>query len=483
MTSFLSVGIDVGTTSTHLTFTRLSIGNSGSVNQTPMPIIDKREIVFQSKVHFTPLKEDGTIDEEGVFSIVKSEFDNAGIKASEIKIGAAIVTGETSLKRNARAVIESLCKLSGELVAVSAGPHLEAVLSARGSGAVAMSLQKSSTILNIDIGGGTMNLALYKNGILQSTSCIGIGGRCLQFDADLRLKSLTEGGAAYLQLRDVSTAIGTQFAQSDLSVIADDIVMDVLAFIRGEPSHSVLQSLLLTSSVNDMSDFEQIWLSGGVAEFLLDETIDRFKFFDMGGFLADAVKRQFAKNRTNYQIAKDPVRATVAGASMHSMQVSGATIDFDIKYLPLRSVPLLRPFSKSLSAQSDSSILEQIEVCVKCFESENQFSTFAIELPEFTNSDMRYEALLKIACSLAFAAEKLPQMRPWILICRQDLGMALGQTFRQKLPDCPLIIIDGVQTGDGDFIDIGKPVSLDQNNIAQMLPLVLKTLVFGVSPN
>jgi len=62
-------------------------------------------------------------------------------------------------------VIEKLCLLSGDLVAVSAGPHLEALLAARGSGSVAASQQNRSTILNIDIGGGTMNLPFIKTAL------------------------------------------------------------------------------------------------------------------------------------------------------------------------------------------------------------------------------------------------------------------------------------------------------------------------------
>ena len=75
---------------------------------------------------------------------------------------------------------------------------------------------------------------------------------------------------------------------------------------------------------------------------------------------------------------------------------------------------------------------------------------------------------------------------------REDLGMALGQLFRQSLQSlqrqqpnavsaCPLIVLDGITTTDGDFIDIGKPVSLDANGIARTVPVVLKTLIFGNS--
>ncbi len=50
---------------------------------------------------------------------------------------------------------------------------------------------------------------------------------------------------------------------------------------------------------------------------------------------------------------------------------------------------------------------------------------------------------------------------------------------KNAVDSCPLIVLDGITTTDGDFIDIGKPVSLDSNGIARTVPVVLKTLVFG----
>jgi len=126
-----------------LTFTQLTIVNVALVNQSPLPKIENRAVIFQSPIHLTPLTADGNIDAEAVFALIGQEYERAAIKPEDIKVGAAIVTGETALKRNAREVIEKLCLLSGDLVAVSAGPHLEALLAARGSGSVACVSAKS----------------------------------------------------------------------------------------------------------------------------------------------------------------------------------------------------------------------------------------------------------------------------------------------------------------------------------------------------
>ena len=49
----------------------------------------------------------------------------------------------------------------------------------------------------------------------------------------------------------------------------------------------------------------------------------------------------------------------------------------------------------------------------------------------------------------------------------------LGQTIQSLRPGMPLIVIDQVGLGEGDFLDIGVPV-LD----GRAVPLSIKTLVF-----
>ncbi|PZM79194.1 MAG: hypothetical protein DKT66_22200 [Candidatus Melainabacteria bacterium] len=501
MTTFLSVGIDVGTTSTHLTFTRLTVVNAALVNQSPLPKIESREIIFQSPIHLTPLTSDGAIDAQSVFKLIEAEYERAGIKREDIKVGAAIVTGETAMKRNAREVVEQLCLLSGDLVAVSAGPHLEAVLSARGSGAVAASAQNCTTILNIDIGGGTMNLALYKNGALISTHCLGIGGRCFQFkhgqsadSEEFEVSAINESGFFYLP---AGFKIGEKLKRGQLSEIAKSIASDVVDFINQRVDDTKLKNLPLTSFEHSWSLPDEIWLCGGIAEFFLDEKLNRFQFSDMGGLIADALLSNLKTAKLNFKIPQQPIRATVTGAGMYSMQVSGSTIDFDIEHLPLRNVPLLRPFEDKSQLLKEQEVVGRIKSAIERIDPELRIETIAFELPPLEKS-LDYNSLKQIAHGLAVAANESARLRPFVVLLQEDLGMALGQLFRLSMQElqkraaeqnsgdaksavdsCPLIVLDGITTTDGDFIDIGKPVSLDANGIARTVPVVLKTLVFG----
>ena len=90
--------------------------------------------------------------------------------------------GETSRKENARAVLDALSDFAGEFVVATAGPDLESVLAAKGAGAVDYSQRTGKTVLHMDIGGGTSNLALIRDGKIERTGCLNVGGRLLKFD-------------------------------------------------------------------------------------------------------------------------------------------------------------------------------------------------------------------------------------------------------------------------------------------------------------
>ncbi len=333
-----------------------------------------------------------------------------------------------------------------------------------------------------------MNLALYKNGALISTHCLGIGGRCVQFKLDdqntasqFEITALNQSGRLYLA---DGIEIGANLKRDDLDALANSIASDVVSFIIDSTNETKLKRLPLTSTEMSWTAPDEIWLCGGVAEFVLDPQLDRFKFSDLGGLLSDALILKLSDAGLVFKIPPHPIRATVTGAGMYSMQVTGSTIDFDVDHLPLRNVHLLRPFEHREQMSNNDEIIARIESSILRIDPESRFETFAFELPSMDGS-LDYTSLKSIADGLALAAQKIPRLRPFVLVVREDLGMALGQLFRQSLqnleaqqPDsvsaCPLIVLDGITTTDGDFIDIGKPVSLDANGIARTVPVVLK---------
>ena len=171
----LSVGIDIGTSTTQLIFSRLTIENRASSYTVPRIDIVDKEVVYRSKIYFTPLRSATEIDAEAVKQIVREEYQAAGMTPEMLRTGAVIITGETARKENANEV-------AGDFVVATAGPDLESVLSARGAGTDALSKEKRTAIANVDIGGGTSNIAVYEKGVLRGTCCLDIGGRLIKVE-------------------------------------------------------------------------------------------------------------------------------------------------------------------------------------------------------------------------------------------------------------------------------------------------------------
>ena len=189
--SLTSVGIDVGTTSTQLVVSRLRVENRASEFAVPEMTITSREVLYRSPVHFTPLMEEKLVDGSKLRTIVEGEYRNAGISRAVVDTGAVIVTGETSRRENARRVLDALSEYAGDFVVATAGPDLESVLAARGSGAVSYSRDTGKTVLHMDIGGGTSNLALIRNGEIVATGCLNVGGRLVKFSEQGQITDLS----------------------------------------------------------------------------------------------------------------------------------------------------------------------------------------------------------------------------------------------------------------------------------------------------
>ena len=155
-----SIGIDIGTSTTQLVFSRIVVENvAGSYNVPRVSIVDK-EVIYRSKIYFTPLRSATEIDAEAVKKIVKDEYEAAGMTPADLSTGAVIITGETARKQNANEVLEALSDFAGDFVVATAGPDLESVLAARGAGTDTISEEHRTAVANLDVGGGTTNIAV-----------------------------------------------------------------------------------------------------------------------------------------------------------------------------------------------------------------------------------------------------------------------------------------------------------------------------------
>ena len=110
----LSVGIDIGTSTTQLIFSRLTIENRASSYTVPRIQIVDKEVIYRSLIYFTPLKSNTEIDAEAGKKIVRDEYQSAGIKPEDVQTGAVIITGETEDNSGCSGSCESCGGCGGE---------------------------------------------------------------------------------------------------------------------------------------------------------------------------------------------------------------------------------------------------------------------------------------------------------------------------------------------------------------------------------
>ena len=103
-----SVGIDIGTSTTQVIFSKLEIDNTSGFGAIPKIEIVSKEIIYESPVYTTPLRNEWEIDAEQVKKILFHEYEQAGIKPEELATGAVIITGESVKKKNAGGTAKQL---------------------------------------------------------------------------------------------------------------------------------------------------------------------------------------------------------------------------------------------------------------------------------------------------------------------------------------------------------------------------------------
>lgn len=444
--TLISLGLDVGTTSTQLVFSRLTIENrSGSFSVPELEIAD-REILYRSPIHFTPLLSEDLVDAPALRQIVDREYAQAGLTRQDVTTGAIIITGETSRRENARAVLEELSGYAGDFVVATAGPDLESILAAKGAGAVDYSQKTGKTVLHMDIGGGTSNLALIRDGIITATGCLNVGGRLLKFDDTGRITYLSPAVTDLTTLRP-----GDPASPGSLTSLAE-ILTQALEMAAGlRPAGS-----LLTKLWTKETDTRETWLqnfptkltlsfSGGVAD-CVENQIPWHDFGDLGPILGQTIRKSRLCS-TDFILGRETIRATVIGAGSHSAQLSGSTVFHRGMTFPLKNLPVLHaPDLSRLPPLQEPTVL-------------------ALPGP----ASPSYPQVSHLASAIAQAHIGGP-----VLIClEQDMAKALGHALAVRLPETtPILCIDRVKLSPESYLDIAAP-------IGPALPVVVKTLILS----
>ena len=444
-----SVGLDIGTTSTQMILSELTVENRASSFAVPELDITNRKILYKSEVHFTPLLDADNMDPDGLRTLISEEYRLAGITREDVDTGAVIITGESSRKENARAVLHALAGFAGDFVVATAGPDLESLLCAKGSGAADFSRETGKTVLHMDIGGGTSNLSLIKEGKVVRTGCLNVGGRLVKLRPDGRviwvspvLKGLfpVEPGEVLTWERGMElTALLTR-------------ALEMAAGLR--PEDEEFQHLLTKEAEQPWAPPEEscvISFSGGVAE-CIERDFPWLAFGDIGVLLGRSI-RESGLCKGAYRLGRDAIRATVIGAGCYSAQLSGSTVFCRGAELPQKN---LRSVNLSEEEQWNPDLIRR-----KLSLAEGEW---VIALPGVPLGG--YDQVTALAESILAGVRDGP-----LRLCLEaDMAKALGQVLALRTEGRSILCIDRVRLPEGSFLDVGVP-------IGPAFPVVVKTLV------
>ncbi|AKH19503.1 ethanolamine ammonia-lyase reactivating factor EutA [Sedimenticola thiotaurini] len=467
-----SVGVDIGTTTTQLIFSRLGMVNRAPVTQVPRYEFIERAITFQSPVIRTPLTEEGIVDVQRVQEFIDLQLKEAGLTLDDIETGAIIITGETSKARNARDTVMDLAAKLGDFVVATAGPNLESVIAGRGSGAGEYSKKNHARVLNIDIGGGTSNYVIFDSGKTVETACLNVGGHLLETDLNGRVTRIRKPALGVITELFGEQLSADRLDMDKLEKIADRMAGLIVETIDG--CHSELcSSLLMTPALKPDQRLDAVFLSGGVGDCfyqLKDRELGSFDWQDIGVLLARSL---YANQRLAEYKLKQPqhtLQATVIGAGTYTLSLSGSSIWLNSEDLPIRNIPVLQPNIDWSSTPSDVS--EQVVNAGHRLDLNLTEDRYAIAFD--ASMPINYEAVSSSARQLAnFYQQHGNHNAPLIIVTENDLGKVLGMELQPLINPQQLLVIDEVRTGEGDYIDIGQSFFG-----GEVVPLTIKSLAF-----
>ncbi|WP_312642382.1 ethanolamine ammonia-lyase reactivating factor EutA [Hydrogenoanaerobacterium sp.] len=470
----LSVGIDIGTSTTQLIFSRLTIENLATSYTVPRISIVDKEVTYRSDIYFTPLLSPTEIDAEAVKEIVRTEYQKAEVKPADIKTGAVIITGDTARKQNANQVLATLSGLAGDFVVATAGPDLESVLSARGAGADKLSKEKRLTVANLDVGGGTSNLAVYSKGRLIGVACLDIGGRLIKIEHG-KITYIYHKIQELAKQNGISIAVGETADAAKLRKICT-LMAELLAQALHLAPPGGYYNRIFTNDGKELPhepSIQAVTFSGGVADYVYnppDE--DVFKFGDIGIMLGEEIQKNTHFAKVELLRAAETIRATVVGAGTHTTEISGSTISYAKDKLPIKNIPILKV------SQEEEASLETLAASIRSqiplYMPQGKMEQIAIA---FTGENRTsFTEIQSLAAAVIDGAQEVIQHEyPIIIVIENDIGKALGHALNVQLNHKKdVICIDGIQTLSGDYIDIGEPIA-----DGRVVPVVIKTLIFN----
>ena len=471
-----SVGIDIGSSTTHLMFSRLTLKRRDS-----RYMVSERIVLHESAIVLTPFDpaDRQRIDSAALGAFFEREYARAGLRRAEVDTGALILTGLALLRQNARQIADLFADEAGRFVTVTAGDELEATMAAYGSGATS----QPGGCLNVDIGGGTTKLALCAGGRVQAVTAIDVGARLLLLDDDGRVVRAESAASFMARALGLELQVGKPVDPAVLDALVEAMTAVVFEAATGRPAApdpglrsldpGLAARLIRLPGLPAVADPpDRVIFSGGVSEYVYGR--ETASFGDLGARLAHSIRRRFVAAGIAVVDAGAGIRATAVGASQYTIQVSGSTIFVDPpSVLPLHNVPVV-----SLDGCLDDpavdpdAVARELRAAISRTVGDDHVGRPIAVTIRWAGS-ATYGRLDALTAGLESGLAAAPGV-PVIVVSQGDVGGLIGMHMRDAARVAsPIVSIDGIELHDFDYVDVGAIIPT-----SGAVPVVIKSLVF-----
>ncbi len=347
----LLLGLDVGTTTTSCLIASASVSQSPVTGQS---ILDEYKVLAMHGPIFTPYLQHANhdIDSYQIEKLVASALANPLINGKALFSSGALITGLAAKKSNAVDVSQSIRKmLPNSILAIAGDPHYESWLAFMANAAEISEAYPQTPVINLDIGGGTTNIAIGINGEITATGSYYIGARHFEFEpGTYQLKNISSIGSQVLNHLSIQKELYEAFSEEEITLITQLFISQLEKIILYEPP----LDFMIEAPLAKMSDVPLkksiITLSGGVGALFYQKpechNHKKTHFGDLGLELASKLRVSTQLNQVQMGsktiIPKSLGRATLYGLAFHSAELSGKTTFISNSIpLPLEDIPSL----------------------------------------------------------------------------------------------------------------------------------------------
>lgn len=449
------IGLDFGTTTSCATMASARLTRNSVTGRMEL---DRLHETFRSEMVFTPLRGDA-LDEPAIEHYLDDWLNAGQVSVPDLFGGGALLTGLTAQKENAAALVRIIRqRLGNALIATADDPCLESWLAFMGSCGDLSREQPQASFINVDIGGGTTNLALGQAGDVRSTGCLFVGARHIRVEpGTYEITHLSTYAIALLKYLKIRKTCGESLTEHEVMAVLDFYIMLLEAAVTGRTEvfnaeiARVHEQVPFRLSENLIEP--RIVFSGGVGELIYGSFQGKpwpavTHFGDLGIDLARRILSSpvLAKDISRCTPAAAG-RATVYGLLRYSTEISGSTVYLpNPQLLPLTDVPI---YGSLVDTATDAQIRDTLKLA------KQSHHGGGVRLFFSSADTMTVQAFGNRLCRL-LRETAFPEDHPLVLFVRENVGKTLGHyvtAWGTRARN--LIVIDEIAVRDAQYAQIG----------------------------